>query len=99
MRIGALLVLLTWALAGLWIIALVVIAVRTAQGRNLIGAIASILLFAFCVYGLIASREPGVISAWKVAYGFGGVLGLHGAAIQSLWILARLKKNIQQTDL
>jgi hypothetical protein len=42
---------------------------------------ASLAIAAFCVFGVLASFEPGVGSAWKVAYGIVFVGALLGAAV------------------
>ena len=47
---------------------------------RLLATLASLAIAAFCVFGFLASFEPGVSPAWKVGYAVVFVVALLGAA-------------------
>lgn len=47
---------------------------------RLLATVASLGVAAFCVFGFLASFEPGVSAAWKVGYAVVFVVALLGAA-------------------
>jgi hypothetical protein len=48
---------------------------------RLLATLASLAIAAFCVFGFLASFEPGVGPAWKIGYAVVFVVALLGAAV------------------
>lgn len=48
-------------------------------------AIALLLLAAFCVFGFMASSEPGVDLVWQIAYPVVGVF----SAVAAIWLFVK----------
>ena len=66
-------------------------------GSKLVRQIAAVLLMApvlFCVYGFLASMEPGVHLAWRIGYSVLGLLFFGGA----LWVGSSARKGSKVRD-
>jgi hypothetical protein len=48
---------------------------------RLLATLASLAIAAFCVFGFLASFEPGVGPVWKIGYAVVFVVALLGAAV------------------
>lgn len=48
----------------------------------LAGFLALFMATLFCIYGLLASFEPGVNATWRMGYTAGALIGLTGGVIQ-----------------
>ena len=65
-----------------WTSALGLVAIKRRAGvGRVLGAVACMPPALFCVYGLVASQEPGVGRAWTVGYGLSALLFLAVAAL------------------
>jgi len=76
--------------AMVWAVALISTAIlRRKANRWTLGALLSLPIAVFCVFGFCLSFEPGVGLGWKIGYAVLFALFVAAAAIQSTRAIAR----------